>query len=65
MSIRDFHLQLGREKSSLFVALYRLSRIEDLGSLVAQVASDPAANWSFWDATGPMPPALCSASAGA
>ncbi|HZF09836.1 MAG TPA: hypothetical protein VFE33_13680 [Thermoanaerobaculia bacterium] len=65
MTIRDFNTQLGSEKSSLFVALYRLSRIEDLGSLVAQMVADPAANWSFWDTTGSVPPAVCSASTGA
>jgi len=65
MSIRDFYTQLGTEKSSLFVALYRLSRIEDLGTLMSVAAPEPSGGWIFWDTTGTMPPAASSAVAGA
>jgi hypothetical protein len=65
MSIRDFYLQLDTEKSSLFVALYRLSRIEDLKSLVAQAAAEPTMGWMYWDTTAPMPPTASLVVAGA
>jgi len=56
MSIREFHTQLGQEKSSLFAALYRLSRLEDLKSLVALAVVEPTAGWMVWDTTGSEPP---------
>jgi hypothetical protein len=62
MTIRDFYMQLDKEeKSSLFVALYRLSRIEDLKSLVALAAAEPTMGWMYWDTTASMPPTAAGA----
>jgi hypothetical protein len=46
MSIREFHTQLGKEKSSLFAALYQLSRIGDLKGLSFAVAT--GGGWGEW-----------------
>jgi len=55
MSIRDFYLKFvsGGERNLLFVALRKLSLLEDLQSLFAADPTAEPGGWPIWDgATG-------------
>jgi len=56
MSIRDFHSRLisGGERSSLFVALHRLSRLDEPRKMIA--FADAADGWPRWDGDPAGPP---------
>ena len=64
MSIQDFRTQLeiGKEKSSLFVALARLSRLGSLKDLLIAAATD-GGGWAYWSDANPNPTGLAEAGA--
>jgi hypothetical protein len=63
MSIQDFRTKLdtGKEKSSLFVALTRLSRLGSLKDLI--FAATDGGGWAYWADTDPNPANLAEAGA--
>jgi hypothetical protein len=64
MSIQDFRTQLeaGKEKSSLFVALGRLSRFASLKDLVFSATVD-GGGWAYWSDATPEPAGLAEVGA--
>jgi hypothetical protein len=55
MSIQDFRtsLEAGKENSSLFVALTRLSRLGSLKDLIRAAVTDGAGGWAYWTDSNP------------